>query len=30
MGALRDAFDAACETITPSNAHNYIRHAGYY
>lgn len=28
--ALREAFDAACATIRPRDARNYIRHAGYY
>lgn len=30
VGALRDAFDNACATITPRDALNYISHAGYW
>ncbi len=29
MSALRTAFDVACDTITPRDARNYMRHAGY-
>ena len=29
LDALRQAFHAACASITPSDARNYIRHAGY-
>tara|TARA_B100001750_G_scaffold43161_1_gene31462 strand:- start:213 stop:623 length:411 start_codon:yes stop_codon:yes gene_type:complete len=29
LAALRSAFDRACEAITPRDARNYIRHAGY-
>lgn len=29
MSSLRDAFHAASETITPRDARNYMRHAGY-
>lgn len=30
LAALRTAFDAACDAITPRDARNYINHAGYW
>jgi len=30
LAALRIAFDAACDAITPRDARNYINHAGYW